>query len=36
VEWGTVGCKRDYWTAIGMNDRLFYCYAKSENIKHFE
>jgi len=29
---GTAGYRRDYWTAIGGSDRLFYYCIQAENI----
>jgi hypothetical protein len=30
-------CTRDnYWTDTGNRDRTVYCYAQTENIKHYE
>jgi hypothetical protein len=30
---GTAGYRRDYWTAIGGSDRLFYYCTWTENIR---
>ena len=34
--WGIAVCRGDYRMVIGMNGRMFYCYAYGENIEHFE